>query len=715
MGLTLPLLHALDPRMRAAWLFCLTGRFLVASDAGGRYDDPIAIGADELRWIRRPSLGGHRRAAVAANTLVAPRRTQEQYCAPQLPRTELLFISSIGSSELVTTRSAAECCTLCGSSDQYDSWSWCEPRTGVETQGRCVLTTHSLSPAEAALLGQNTRQHAHDGCQAGFDLSSAKGGRTPPPPPPPPVLPPPPPPPALTCSPDHPEDDDCPGVVAAGVSCETSLTELDPSNAPNLTLADACFMSCGRCATKAQFAAAGSCHDVLHNCADIFARPAWPAPCVADASALHDAIPPGTTLGTLCPSFCRFDCGDDSCPFARNGRCDYRPQPHPGKTTGTVVMPDTPQCTGGTDASDCAHVPCAHESDGYCDTVHTVVPATSTHPEMVRPPACAAGTDIDDCGLCAADGGVARSIARDVAGCVNAFDIQVNRRGDGPTQVCLSVPHSFSRFCLWYSGGVRCMGLSLSESATHMCPLVPPALLCVFVGCCVVGPSVWWQSHCDQLIAAHFDCEHNFCPTCANAGYCDRSCGYCEDPCSVDPQYSDGHTPGFDGDRPMMGGAADNGYADAYASEDNAASQAAASQEGSGESAVDVLLVTLASFASFFCACTVVFAMLTRQRVNARLGVAATGRGLRGARPGQDEDVMTVNATFTGFQAGVAAAGADSDSLDMSLIGHTLPPVVVAGECGDSLGPEATTPGLGAFSLPARSSFFRSHARARAH
>jgi len=301
-------------------------------------------------------------------------------------------------------------------------------------------------------------------------------------------------------------------------------------------------------------------------------------------------------------------------------------------------------------------VPCAHESDGYCDTVHTVVPATSTHPEMVRPPACAAGTDIDDCGLCAADGGVARSIARDVAGCVNAFDIQVNRRGDGPT-----------------------------------------------------------QSHCDQLIAAHFDCEHNFCPTCANAGYCDRSCGYCEDPCSVDPQYSDGHTPGFDGDRPMMGGAADNGYADAYASEDNEASQAAASQEGSGESAVDVLLVTLASFASFFCACTVVFAMLTRQRVNARLGVAATGRGLRGARPGQDEDVMTVNATFTGFQAGVAAAGADSDSLDMSLIDHTLPPVVVAGECGDSLGPEATTPGLGAFSLPARSSCFRSHARARAH
>jgi hypothetical protein len=234
-----------------------------------------------------------------------------------------------------------------------------------------------------------------------------------------PEPPPPPPQPPNKCS--GVEDPDCPGVVAAGVSCETLLTALDPANPVDLTLADACFLSCGRCAEHALAANEGSCHDVLGNCADIFARPGWPTPCIADASALHPSIPPGTLLGTLCPTFCQFECGDDSCAYALDGECDYRANGNAGAD---------PLCVGGTDASDCAHVPCEHEADGYCDTVHSVVPATREHPEMVRPPACAIGTDLEDCGLCAVDNGIGRSIARDVAACVNTYDIQENRRDD---------------------------------------------------------------------------------------------------------------------------------------------------------------------------------------------------------------------------------------------------------------------------------------------
>ena len=259
---------------------------------------------------------------------------------------------------------------------------------------------------------------------------------TPPPPPPPSPPAPPPSPPAFFPPPPLPpgtaapppskcsgnEDPDCPGVVAAGVSCETLLTALDPGNPEGLTLADACFLSCGRCASHTLAAAQGSCHDVLDNCADIFARPGWPSPCIADASALHDSIPRGTLLGTLCPSFCRFDCGNDSCPYALNGRCDYRPDPDAVAHYGRSVDPETPLCTGGTDASDCAHVPCEHEADGFCDTVHTA--------QQRGAPTCAIGTDLDDCGLCAVDNGIGRSIARDVAACVNTYDIQENRRDD---------------------------------------------------------------------------------------------------------------------------------------------------------------------------------------------------------------------------------------------------------------------------------------------
>ncbi len=217
-------------------------------------------------------------------------------------------------------------------------------------------------------------------------------------------------------------------MVAAGVSCDTLLTALDSNNPADLTVADACFLSCGRCAAHALAANEGSCHNLLHNCAEIFARPGWPAPCIADMSGFHEAIPPGTPLGTFCPTFCHFECGDDSCPYALNGECDYRAPtsiavPH----GGGAVIPATPLCEGGTDASDCAHVPCEHEADGYCDTVHTVAP---DHPEMVRPPACAIGTDLEDCGLCAVDNGIGRSIARDVAGCVNTYDIQKNQRDD---------------------------------------------------------------------------------------------------------------------------------------------------------------------------------------------------------------------------------------------------------------------------------------------
>ena len=89
---------------------------------------------------------------------------------------------------------------------------------------------------------------------------------------------------------------------------------------------------------------------------------------------------------------------------------------------GRSVDPETPLCTGGTDASDCAHVPCEHEADGFCDTVHTA--------QQRGAPTCAIGTDLDDCGLCAVDNVIGRSIARDVAACVNTYDIQENRRDD---------------------------------------------------------------------------------------------------------------------------------------------------------------------------------------------------------------------------------------------------------------------------------------------
>lgn len=93
---------------------------------------------------------------------------------------------------------------------------------------------------------------------------------------------------------------------------------------------------------------------------------------------------------------------------------------------------------------------------------------------------------------------------------------------------------------------------------------------------------------------------------------------------------------------------------------------------------------------SFFCACTVVFAALTKRRMNARLGA------INAAAAQNDTDVMTVNATFSGFQVlpngSVAPQGGGGGGLVSSLLSS---PVVVTGQCDDSLGPEDITPGLG--------------------
>lgn len=189
------------------------------------------------------------------------------------------------------------------------------------------------------------------------------------------------------------------------------------------------------------------------------------------------------------------------------------------------------------------------------------------------------------------------------------------------------------------------------------------------------------QSLCEQLLQLEWSCERNFCPECLNAGFCDRSCGYCEDPCveSGDSahRFQDVH-PGFP---------------------ENPAPEPAVRVDDSPQhdhGPNDVVLFLLC-FTSFFCACSVVFAALTKRRVNARLGVETRRTGRRGGA--RDDDVMTVNATFTGFQlepqSSASVAGGGRDGLGTSLIDSGASPVVVAGECSDSVGPEESTPGLG--------------------
>ena len=82
--------------------------------------------------------------------------------------------------------------------------------------------------------------------------------------------------------------------------------------------------------------------------------------------------------------------------------------------------------------------------------------------------------------------------------------------------------------------------------------------------------------------------------------------------------------------------------------------------------------------------------------MNARLGVTTT-RASRRANA-HDEDVLTVNATFTGFQLEEpSSATSSSEAGGREGLGESLleTPVVVSGECSDSVGPEESTPGLG--------------------
>ena len=181
------------------------------------------------------------------------------------------------------------------------------------------------------------------------------------------------------------------------------------------------------------------------------------------------------------------------------------------------------------------------------------------------------------------------------------------------------------------------------------------------------------KSYCEILLQAGHSCSLNFCPDCANARFCDRTCGYCEDPCDGSNTLTH---PGHVSDDPP-----------------------ATRPVTRGSSKNNIVLVSLACFTSFFCACSVVFAALTKRRVNARLGVTTT-RASRRANA-HDEDVLTVNATFTGFQVEEPSSATSSseaggrEGLGESLLDPSETPVVVSGECSDSVGPMESTPGLG--------------------
>jgi hypothetical protein len=124
-------------------------------------------------------------------------------------------------------------------------------------------------------------------------------------------------------------DLDCGGIVSI-VRCSTLLSSLGPNNsASGLTLADACPASCGLCG-EGNIPEVDFCHDVLANCAETLGS--LYSSCYAEASIYHDAISAKTTLAQLCPSFCAFGCGNDSCASANNGVCDYY---------------DFPQCQAG--------------------------------------------------------------------------------------------------------------------------------------------------------------------------------------------------------------------------------------------------------------------------------------------------------------------------------------------------------------------------------
>ena len=564
--------------------------------------------------MRRPALCCAVAFALLDGASGGGRRALQQAgaCGPQLAATQLRHTAATPSRQ-VFTDSADECCGLAAA--EWQAWTWC--RTDPKSQGRCALLTLSLSPAEAVALGQARRQSPNPACTSGFlhakgapspapaaapappaqggaecaDLSpscqrdvaaeridcfdaaqyarcqascvrrfgqpgiGSSRGRCRPPssgwsyshdapsaaPPPPPndehiaaaqMYGPPPAPPKC----DGDEDADCSRVIAVGVTCDTPLTELDPANLPNVTLAEACFLSCGRCRELAQ-RGSNRCRDVLHNCAAIFAMPGWPSPCLADASALHSALPSGTTLATLCPTFCDARCGDDSCADGANGVCDYRPQ------GGSINA----SCAGGTDRTDCAHSPCPHEDNGRCDAGSG---------------ACALGTDVADCGTCHASDADGRSIHRDVAGCVNTYDIIQGERGDGPA-----------------------------------------------------------ESRCEALVAGGFTCAANFCPTCRNPSFCDRSCGYCADPC-----------------RDAIDRAGEAPESEPAPSDEPAG--AAPSLPGT-DTARDVLPRLLAMVVLCVLVCCASFLIVARARLRLRL------QALGGDE--DDPDILTVNATFSGF------------------------------------------------------------------
>lgn len=176
------------------------------------------------------------------------------------------------------------------------------------------------------------------------------------------------------------------------------------------------------------------------------------------------------------------------------------------------------------------------------------------------------------------------------------------------------------------------------------------------------------------MIASHHTCSLNFCPECENAGFCDRSCGYCTDPCV-------GRGPSVQGVSPTPATTSPH--------------------------PPNLVLLSFACFISFFCACTVVFIALTKRRVHARLGIATNRAG--GRSSGGDDDVITVDATFTGFQVdaqGLPAAvpswsgqSGTIDGLDAALVVSSESPVVVVAECDDTLVSQDSTPGLGTSSL----------------
>jgi hypothetical protein len=165
----------------------------------------------------------------------------------------------------------------------------------------------------------------------------------------------------------------------------------------------------------------------------------------------------------------------------------------------------------------------------------------------------------------------------------------------------------------------------LSVAATHTCSA------CLGRACvrACVRACLREQSLCEALLQLDWSCARNFCPECLNAGFCDRTCGYCEDPCAGhSAQHSHGVHPGTP-------------YSTA---DDRFMEPPGGTSEGQTTGHEQRVLLSLACFTSFMCACTVVFVALTKRRVNARLGVATTRTG-RSAR--QDDDVMTVNARWS--------------------------------------------------------------------